>query len=153
MTSRISSLNPTPDNSTNIRDNAVKKVEERRSVDNDISMSKPDKQQTTQGMTSASVNISYHKSLAILRNTSTDELKKLANKPKALSLEEQNKLLLESLQDSVFELQDQSVAILEEIKKVSYIINGLTKKIKILHTIVENINNNQNQNQNQNRRY
>ena len=106
-------------------------------------MEKQDKQITQLG---ATTNIGSHNSLTHLRNTSTDELKKLANKPKALSLEEQNKLLLESLQDSVFELQDQSVAILAEIKKVSYIINGLTKKIKILQTVVENINSNNHQN-------
>ena len=141
MTSGISSLNPTPNNS--LRDKEAKKVDEHQSLTSILGMEKQDKQITQLG---ATTNIGSHNSLTHLRNTSTDELKKLANKPKALSLEEQNKLLLESLQDSVFELQDQSVAILAEIKKVSYIINGLTKKIKILQTVVENINSNNHQN-------
>ena len=145
MTSGISSLNHTPNNSVNIRDNEAKKVDEHRILTSVMGMEK----QLTQ--LDATMNTGSHNNLSHMRNTSTDELKKLANKPKALSLEEQNKLLLESLQDSVFELQDQSVAIFEEIKKVSYIINGLTKKIKQLQTVVENINSNNNQNNN--RRY
>ena len=63
-----------------------------------------------------------------------------------LSLEERNKVLLESLQNAIFELQDHSVTIFDEIKKISYVINGLTKKIIQLHALVEHFNDDYNQN-------
>ena len=59
--------------------------------------------------------------------------------PRDLYLDERNKITLESLQDAIFELQDQSVIIFEEIKKVSFIINGLIIKIMHLQSFMEQL--------------
>jgi hypothetical protein len=48
-----------------------------------------------------------------------------------------NSFSQENLEDAISELQDQSVAIYDEIKKLSFILHALNSKVTYLQTIIE----------------
>lgn len=50
-----------------------------------------------------------------------------------------NSFSQEKLEDAISELQDQSVAIYDEIKKLSFILTGMNSKITYLQTIIEKL--------------